>query len=346
VDEAVEFVKKFRGQKSADIVNAVLRNIIRHLDSLRYPTAVEDQLVYLTVNYSHPTWMVKRWLDRFGFYETESLLAANNERPGTTMRINPAKAGFDVQTLMGLLEKQRIRFQRGGYGEDFVKVYGVAGIASLDIFKAGYVSIQDESAGLACKLLDPKPGERVIDLCAAPGGKTTYIAELMKNTGEIIAIDKYDSRLKFVHSACQRLGLTNVTVVEADASELQTEPADRVLLDAPCSGLGVLQKKPDMKWKREREDILKLVKIQLALLDNAAKLVKPGGTLVYSTCTTEPEENGQVIKTFLEKHPEFQLDDARKFVPEAVTNQESCIETYPHKHGMDGSFAARLVRGV
>jgi len=344
VNEAVEFIKRFRGKKSADMVNAVLRNIIRNLDSIRYPTQGDDPLQYLTVNYSHPAWMVKRWVERYGFYETEALLQANNQRPATTLRINRLK--IEQDEFFSLLENLKINFtpcSASGIG-NFVKVEGLAGLYNLESFKKGFFSIQDESAGLACVLLAPQPNERVIDLCAAPGGKTTFIAEMMNNSGEIIAVDKYEGKLRLVQASCERLGIQNVRTVVGDALHFQTEPADKVLLDAPCSGLGVLAKKPDVKWKREREDISKLAKLQLELLENAAKLVKSRGVLVYSTCTIEPEENSQVIKTFLEKHPEFMLDDAKKFVPEAVTNHEGCIETYPHRQQMDGSFAARLMR--
>ncbi len=212
------------------------------------------------------------------------------------------------------------------------------------MFRSGLFTIQDESAALPCLLLDAKPGQQVMDLCAAPGGKTTHIAEIMKNEGEVIAIDKYEVKLTFVKAACDRLGLKNVKLLVADASALEHEPVDCVLLDAPCSGLGVIMKKPDLKWKRDVADILKLMKLQSELLENAARFVKPGGVLVYSTCTTEPEENQEQIKKFLSNHPEFVLENANRFVSQGLVNQEGFVETFPHKHGMDGSFAARLVK--
>jgi 16S rRNA (cytosine967-C5)-methyltransferase len=217
-------------------------------------------------------------------------------------------------------------------------------IGQNELFKSGLFTIQDESAALPCILLDPRPEHRVLDMCAAPGGKTTHIAEGMKNQGEITAIDKYEVKLTFIKAACERLGLRNVKLLVADSSTMECEPFDRIILDAPCSGLGVLTKKPDLKWKRDIGDVIKLSMLQRELLENAARLLKPGGVLVYSTCTTEPEENQEIVKGFLTKHPEFELENASRFVSSDLVNAEGCIETFPHKHGMDGSFAARLVR--
>jgi 16S rRNA (cytosine967-C5)-methyltransferase len=205
-------------------------------------------------------------------------------------------------------------------------------------------TIQDESAALPCLLLGPRPGDRVIDLCAAPGGKTTNIAEMMKNEGEVLAIDRHEAKLALIKASCDRLGLKNVTLQAADASMLEAESADRVLLDAPCSGLGVLAKKPDIKWKRDVSDILKLTKIQTGLIENAARLVKPHGVLVYSTCTVEPDENEEIVGAFLGRHPEFALEAAGEFVSRDLVNAAGFVETFPHRHGMDGSFAARLVK--
>jgi 16S rRNA (cytosine967-C5)-methyltransferase len=212
----------------------------------------------------------------------------------------------------------------------------------MDLFRTGYFTIQDESAALPALLIDPRPGEKVIDLCAAPGGKTTAMAELMKNQGEVIAVDKYEPKLAQIRGAAERLGLKNITPVLGDGLTFGHDQVDRVLIDAPCSGLGILTKKPDIKWKREARDIGVLARIQRDLLENGAGLVKPGGVLVYSTCTTEPEENEQVVRGFLEKHPEFRLEDAGDFVSKDLVTQEGYVATFPHRHGMDGSFAVRL----
>jgi 16S rRNA (cytosine967-C5)-methyltransferase len=340
VNESVEFIKRLRGQKFADLVNGVLRNILRNLDNIRYPDFKENKIQHLAVVESHPTWMVKRWINRFGYDETKKLLVANNERPDLTLRVNRLKIDFNY--FLSQLEQHQIQFTRSEYLDFFVRVKHMAGIGSSDMFRLGFFVVQDESAGLVVKLLDPKPGDRVIDMCSAPGGKTTFIGELMKNVGEIVAVDRYETRLNLVKNACQRLGIANAHYIAADAATVQTAPAERVLVDAPCSGLGVLAKKPDAKWKREPEDLVNLVQTQRAILENAAKHVKPEGVLVYSTCTTEPEENFELIKSFLTDHPEFSIEAAGQFVDSRIVSADGYIETFPHRNAMDGSFAIRL----
>jgi 16S rRNA (cytosine967-C5)-methyltransferase len=341
VNEGVEFVKRIRGDRPAGLVNAVLRNIIRNIEGIRYP-AEEEPVQHLAVFYSHPQWMVRRWLARFGADETKKLLMSGNERPGLALRIN--KMRVEPGVFLRQLDQLDIAYTGSSHLDHFVKVKSLSRIGQMDLFRKGMFTIQDESAALPCLLLDVRPGQRVIDLCAAPGGKTTNIAERMQNQGEIVAIDKYEAKLGLIKGSCERLGITNVTLVAADASTYAAELADRVLLDAPCSGLGVLCKKPDIKWKRDVTDLDRLVKTQRVLLDHAAELVKPGGVLVYSTCTMEPEENIERVKEFLAGHPEFRLDDARTLVPHDLVSTDGCVETFPHRHGMDGSFAARLVR--
>jgi len=241
-----------------------------------------------------------------------------------------------------LLEKHQIQYSRSQYLDYFVRVQHMAGIGSSELFQQGYFSVQDESAGMPVLLLDPKPGERVIDLCSAPGGKTTFIGELMKNTGEIIAVDRYETRLHLVKNACQRLGITNAHLIADDGATIEISPADKVLVDAPCSGLGVLSKKPDAKWQRDADDIPKLVHLQKSLMENAAKLVKSGGVLVYSTCTIEPEENIDLIKEFLAQHLDFSIESGSNIIHQDFIGSLGQVETFRHKHGMDGSFSVRL----
>ena len=342
VNEGVEFIKRIRGEKPAGLVNAVLRNIIRNIDGIRYPLAEEDPVQHLAVYYSHPHWMVRRWLARFGNEDTVKLLTAGNERPGLSLRINKLKVepGF----FLSMLEQQGIAYTGSSHIDYFVRVKTLSRIGQMDLFRNGMFTIQDESAALPSVLLAPKPGERVIDLCAAPGGKTTNIAELMKNEGEVIAVDKYEAKLNLIKASCERLGLRNVNLRVADAATLEADAADRVLLDAPCSGLGILAKKPDIKWKRDVSDIFKLAKIQSDMMDNAARLVRPGGVLVYSTCSFEPEENQDVINAFVQRHPEYALENASNFVSHDLVTPEGYVETFPHRHAMDGSFAVRLVK--
>lgn len=344
VNEAVEFMKRVRGEKAAGLVNGVLRNIIRNKEGIHYPDVQNDAALYLSTMYSYPLWMVRRWMNRFGFYETEKLLESQNQKPGLTLRINTMKTS--IEDFMKMFELHNISYERSSYLPMFLRTTNLANISQTEIFRRGFFTVQDESAGIASTLLDVKPGERVIDLCSAPGGKTTFFGETMKNQGKIIAVDKYQTRLNLVKTGCERLGITNVEYVAADGSEYAAEQADRIIVDAPCSGLGVLAKKPDIKIKREMRDIVDVVKSQEKLMENAAVLLKSGGTLVYSTCTIEPEENFILVKKFLEKHPEFSIDHASKYVNEKIVHPDGYVETYPHRHGIDGSFAIRLVKSA
>ncbi|HCV44075.1 MAG TPA: 16S rRNA (cytosine(967)-C(5))-methyltransferase RsmB, partial [Bacteroidetes bacterium] len=216
VNEAVELIKRVRGEKVGGLVNAVLRNIIRNLESIRYPDPNEDYVQYLAVMFSHPHWMVKRWLKRFGPDETKKLLAANNERPGLSLRINRLKA--QPNEFLAMLEQQQIQYTGSTHIDFAVKVKSLTRIGQMELFRQGFFTIQDESAMLPCLMLAPQPGERVIDLCAAPGGKTTAMAEMMRNEGEILAIDKYETKLASIKGACDRLGLRNVKLLAVDAS--------------------------------------------------------------------------------------------------------------------------------
>lgn len=343
VNEAVDFVKKIQGQKSADLTNAVLRNIIRSKDTIRYPEPTDDIIAYYSAFYSHPTWMVKRWVNRYGNTETEKLLIANNNKPLLTLRINKLKTNSDE--FKSLLDSVGLKYSDYRYLPEFIRMTSLSNITDWDYFHKGYFSVQDESTGFPIKLLDAKPGMRVLDLCAAPGGKTAFIAEIMQNTGEIIALDRFESRLKILIKNLDRLHVTNVKTIAVDANDF-IDPVgfDRILVDAPCSGLGTLTKKPDIKWKRYLGDIRKIVNIQLDLLKKGASFLKVGGILVYSTCTIEPEENDDIVKQFLSENPNFSIVNINEIVPGELINENGFIQILPHVHGMDGSFAAKLIR--
>lgn len=343
VNEAVEFVKKLQGQAAADLTNAVLRNIIRNKENIRYPNPDEDINNYLSAYFSHPTWLVKRWLARFGREETEKLLIANNNKPNLTIRVNNLVT--NPTEMKSLLNSVELKFSEGKFLKEFIRMNSLTNITDWEYFAKGYFSIQDESTGFPIKLLNVSPGMRVLDLCAAPGGKTGFIADEMKNTGEIVAIDKFESRLKILEKNLTRLKVTNVVTKVTDAADFEDEEGfDKVLIDAPCSGLGTLTKKPDLKWKRDLGDIRKIVNIQYELLKKGASLVKQNGFIVYSTCTIEPEENFELIKKFLSENPNFALVNAGELLPKAVVDENGCVATLPHVHGIDGAFAAKLVR--
>ena len=342
VNEAVEFVKKLQGAKPAGLTNAVLRNIIRSKDSIRYPDPEEDLIGYLSAYYSHPSWMVKRYVERFGRKETEELLLANNEKPYLTLRLNALRVQPDE--FKTLLESVNLRFSHGKYLPEFFKLQNLTNITAWEYFTRGYFNIQDESAGLACRLLDVSDGMHILDLCAAPGGKTAYIAALMHDTGKIVAIDRFESRLKLLRRNMQRLGTSNVQTVETDALEYNNGQCDRVLADVPCTGSGTLTKKPDIKWKKDLFTLREMNDIQYRLLCKASELVKPGGVVVYSTCSIEPEENKNIIEKFLSDNPDFQLESAKGKFPDEILDEDGCIQTFPQRHKMDGAFAAKLIK--
>jgi 16S rRNA (cytosine967-C5)-methyltransferase len=350
VNEAVEFIKKLRGEKHASVVNGLLRTILRTLNNLVWPSRDVDEVNYLGIVQSHPNWMVKRWIARFGFDDAVKLCEANNKRPILSLRINKLK--ISPEEFETYLNEKNIQFRKSDYLNNFYTIKILAKIYADDYFKQGYFSVQDISAGFVSELMKPQEGDLIIDLCSAPGGKTAHMSELMNNKGEIIAVEKYLSRIEVMKTNFKRLEVKNVKIIHDDVNE-PTSPeltetligkADKVLLDAPCSGLGVLSKKPDIKWKREFEDIKLLQDLQMSMIENAAKYVKPGGILIYSTCTTEVEENMDVVNKFLQNHPEFEIDSASKYVNDKVVNSDGVIEIFPHTHHIDGSFAARLAR--
>ncbi|MEO8399597.1 MAG: SAM-dependent methyltransferase, partial [Ignavibacteriaceae bacterium] len=237
-----------------------------------------------------------------------------------------------------------LRFIPGKYLPEFFKLQNLTNITGWEYFAEGYFNIQDESAGLACRLLEVKQGLRVLDLCSAPGGKSAYIAGLMHDEGEIIAIDKYESRLNILEKNIKRLGINIIKPVPQDALEYSENNFDRVLVDVPCSGTGTLSKKPDIKWKKDLLDIRNMNWLQYELLVKAAQLVNKDGIVVYSTCSIEPEENFEIISKFLNTHPNFKLKNAAEEFPKELVDENGCIQTFPHIHNMDGAFAAKLIR--
>lgn len=342
VNEAVEFIKKLQGQKPADLTNAILRNIIRNKNGIRYPAPEEDLIGYISAYHSHPSWLVKRYVNRFGREATEKLFTANNEKPFLTLKMNSLKV--QCEEFKSLLNSVNLKFIQGKYLPDFFKLQNLTNITAWEHYNNGYFDVQDESAGLACKLLDVKPGLRVLDMCAAPGGKTSYIAGLMQDHGEIVALDRYESRLHVLSKNIKRLGLKSIRPLVMNAMEYNRKDFDRILVDSPCSGTGTFSKKPDIKWKINLLDIKKLSELQFELLTKASTLIKKDGILVYSTCSIEPEENFEVVKKFLDNNSNFKLINAEENVPKELIDENGCISTFPHIHQMDGAFAAKLVR--
>ncbi|MFW6149634.1 MAG: 16S rRNA (cytosine(967)-C(5))-methyltransferase RsmB [Atribacterota bacterium] len=319
VNEAVDLAKKSKYPKYSKLVNAILRNIIRKLDDICWPDVKRNPIKYISVFYSFPEWLIKRWVRRFGQDLCVIICQSMNKKPNITLHLNSLK--IDMPDLKKKLSESVILFKEGQYLpleslilEEFVNIGNSA------MFKNGLFSIQDESSSLASRLLDPLPGQIIIDMCSGPGGKTSHMAQLMKNQGEIIAFEKNQKRLEMVKSECRRLGINNVTDILSDVTNFDAnylEKADKILVDAPCSGTGVIRKKPDLKWKNINDRQLKnITKLQEKILNIASSYLKPGGELLYSTCSIEAEENDWIIKKFLKNNKNFIVQDTSSFVNE------------------------------
>ncbi len=335
-------LSKVHGKKSG-YVNGLLRTIERNKGSLPLP-ATDNPLSRLSTIYSHPTWLVRRWLDRLGMQAAEEILRNNNGHAPLVIRTNSLKGSRDE--LMSLLEAQGATARKTRFSPAGIEILSSSGIAALPAYQEGRFIVQDEAAQLVSFLLDPGRGETVLDACAAPGGKATHIAELMENEGSVIALESDRKRLGRIGENSKRLGTSIVIPVQGDAAAYREETYDKVLVDAPCSGLGVLRRHPDGRWTKTEESISERAKLQKEILKNSAKRLKDGGVLVYATCTTEPEENEDVVRWFLERHgSEFTLDDPRPHLAEnaaKLVGSDLFFRTFPQEPSMDGFFAARI----
>jgi 16S rRNA (cytosine967-C5)-methyltransferase len=325
VHETVELAKRLGFGPRAGFLNAILRGYIRQR------AQTEEMLEALkqtdpAAGYSHPGWLVERWQARWGKSRTAPLLAWNNQPPPIYARLNELKT--DAARLAARWQQEGLQFEERSWdwtGPRLVfELRRHPPLAALGSFQDGWFYLQDPSTLLAVRHLDPQPGETILDVCAAPGGKTTHIAQLMGNRGRIAARDNQPERLKLLEENCRRLGATCVDLAAAPG------PFDRILIDAPCSNTGVLRRRVEVRWRVQPEEIKRLSKAQSALLSQAAPELKPGGTLVYSTCSLEPEENEEVVRRFLENHPAFKLEHQRQLLP--------FIE------GVDGAYVATLRR--
>lgn len=347
-NEGVELAKKKGHLGVSKFVNGVLRNIARNLDKLPWPEE-NDLINYISVKYSHPYWMIEKWLQRLGKEETIRLCEANNQSPSLTIRANTLK--ISPGKLIEFLNAEGIKCELSSLIVEGIRLQGASSLKKLAAYQAGLFQVQDESSMLVAYALDPQPGEVILDVCSAPGGKATHLAQLMKNKGKIIANDFYDHKVKLVKDSAERLGIEIIETRVGDArniGNLFRGKMDRVLVDAPCSGLGVLRRKPDARWRKSPEDIAELNELQMAILESASQCVKPGGVLVYSTCSIEPEENIEIINTFLENNKDFALGNLLNFLPEDVKpqrlEQSGCLQIYPHDYQTDGFFLSRLER--
>jgi 16S rRNA (cytosine967-C5)-methyltransferase len=342
INESVEIAKIRMGSKAGDLVNAILRNIQRDIDNLPKP-AFEDRTKLVATTFSHPEWMVKRWVKRFGEREAFQLMQANNQRPSYYVRVNNLRTKTENFKLR--MEKLDISFEESDWLPGYFKVESVAPFISKDLLKKGICLVQDIAAGFAPTILEPLPGEVIYDICAAPGTKSIVMSDMMEGKGTILAVDINSDRLEKLAQSAMDYQAENIKIRRADARDLDLKMADGVLLDAPCTGTGVLSKRADLRWKRTEEELENSVKLQEELLDEAANLVKKGGRLVYSTCSIEPEENWEQIQKFLGKVDNFELEPLDEFLPEEVLIEDGmAYQTLPHVHGCDGHFGVRLKR--
>lgn len=333
VNEGVNLAKRYGHTASRNYVNAILRKV----DKKDYEEfwEIKDDVERISKTNSIPTWIVEELLKQNTYEEVEKICKVSNLKPKLYIRVNKLKN--DKQTLIKELEKEEIKVRKENELEDFLVVKGAKKIEELKTYKEGRFSIQDELAGYIPIVLGPKPNEKILDACSSPGGKTTYIAQLMQNTGEIEAWDLHEHRIKLVEKEVKRLGITNINTKVKNAMIYEKEyleSFDKILLDVPCLGIGVLKRKPDIKWQRKREDICKITKIQKAILENCSKYLKHGGILVYSTCSIFEEENEDIIYKFLEKNSEFEIQNIQ---------EQQFLKIYQNEK-TDGFFICKMKR--
>ncbi|MBI3062296.1 MAG: 16S rRNA (cytosine(967)-C(5))-methyltransferase RsmB [Deltaproteobacteria bacterium] len=345
VNEAVDLAKKRGGEKAGGLVNAVARAVLRERER-REPDVESGRVSRLAVFCSHPKWLVKKWLDYFGAHETEALLKANNQEPFLTLRANRLRG--ERAALLELLRAKGFDAEAAPCAPQGIRLKQGSAPDRLPGFEQGLFQVQGEASQLIAHILDPRPGERILDGCAAPGGKTTHIAELMEDRGEIIATDLSAQGLEKLKQNVRGLGIKSVKPFLVDLQRGLTgalaAPYDRILIDAPCSGLGTLRAHPEAKWHREERDIQRLSRLQKKILGRAGGYLKAGGVLVYSTCTLTREENEEVVEDFLDREKNWVLESVEGYLPREARHliRGKYFLAPPHRHDTDGFFAARM----
>ena len=344
VNESVNLAKQAIPRLSG-LINAVLRTYLRRKDTITFPDPIEAPVASIAARHSHPEWLVEQWLGQLGAEETELLAAAASCPAPLTLRANTLRTTREA--LLRLFTDNGIAAHACPFSPHGIRLEGRHPVPGLPGFREGLFVVQDEASQLAALLLDAQPGERVLDACAAPGGKATHLAQLMEDRGEVLAADVSSAKLPLIRETAERLGISIITARCADLLQPQAEsagPFDRILLDAPCSGLGVIRRNPEAKWRLQPADITRLAATQRIMVANAAEMLKPGGTLLYSTCSTSLEENEQVVHDFLSHHPDFVLENLSESFPSLreLFTPAGMFRAWPHRHAMDGFFAARL----
>lgn len=348
VHESVELAKRLGLTRASGFINGVLRSLVREKESLKWP-GPEKPLECLRHRYSLPKWLARRWMAELGAEQALALGQAMIDPPPFTVRVNTLKTSRPE--YLRLLEEAGFEGRPTSFTPEGVVIIG-GDRSTLPGDDDGLYQVQDEASMLMAHLLGPQPGERLLDACSAPGGKTTHLAALAQNEAEIVALDLHPARVKLVQAGARRLGCSGIEARQCDLTcppdFLAPASFDRALVDAPCSGLGVLRRNPESRWRRLDMDIERLAKLQLTILGNVAPLVRPGGVLLYSLCTDTAEETEQVVEAFLEAHPDYRREDLRPLLPASwsdLFDAQGALRSWPHRHGgMDAFFAVRLRR--
>lgn len=347
-DTAVELAKKY-APRTAGLVNAVLRRLARE-GWPALPRYEDDPVAHLAVKHAHPPWLVARWLARWGREWTEALCRADNERPPLALRVNTLKQ--DAVRVQDALRAAGAAVRPSAYVPEGLIGEGLSFLEELEGLREGWFLFQDEGSMLVSHAVAPAAESLIVDACAGVGTKTTHLAQLTGDRGEVLAVDLRPAKLKLLEENCRRLGIGSVRPLAADARELPgllPRPANYLLVDAPCSGFGVLRRRADARWRKSPEQLRSLPRLQLELLEAAYAALKPGGVLVYSTCTTEPEENEEVVAEICARHRDLRAESLEDFLPRPLPREEDRrlaaqgqLRLYPHVHGTDGFFIARL----
>ena len=348
LNEAVNLAKLHAGNRVSGFVNGIIRNFIRTNRTATSPNPDSCGVAALADYWSHPEWLINEWIEYLGKAHVTPLLAANNRQAPLVLRVNIIRADRDA--LLRAFKVQGIEALPTSWSPQGIVVHSQVPIERLSGYEEGFFQVQGEASQLVTYLLDPHPGEKILDVCAAPGGKTTHIAELMKDKGQVTATDRSRKGVVKIDQNASRLGLRSIRTVQADMTKqvaaAQESTYDRILVDAPCSGLGTLRSHPEIKWNRGIADVLRLSELQRKILGQAASYLKPEGVLVYSTCTLTADENQRVVNDFLARYGEFVLENAARYLPDQAKQlvKENYFMALPHKHDTDGFFAARLRR--
>ena len=341
VDSSVNLARAVGLDRATGLVNGVLRKL-SNTEPLPDPGPNADSAA-LAEWHSHPRWLIERWLEQWGRSRTLQLLIWNNRRPTVWLRI---LGGKPARVRLGeLAADAALTLETHSVLDDYLAVRPSAGALLTEaVLAQGLFTVQDPSAGAVVRAVDPRPGETIIDLCAGPGGKTAALAAAVGSAGRIHAFEADPARLKLLKETLQRLGLENVTLYPGDAREQQLPAADKILIDVPCSGTGVMARRADLRWRREPEHLSDLVQLQGELLAHGAAALKPGAVLIYATCSLEQEENSAVVNSFMAQHPHYNLTPLPAAVPEAWLDAQGALATFPPDHAVDGVFAVGLSR--